>query len=114
MTWAVAVGSFCNSITKLSRRAFSSLRAMSGNSSNLRGLIFGSGIETPHSAEQSSDPYPPIESEARTVCPARPLVSTLMVLVPCPSTIVPAETVHLYAGVIDGVPPLDRDVNVNG
>src|SRR6266498_4547449 len=112
MTYAFEVGSFCSSIAKLSNRAFSSFRVMSGNSSNLRQVCV-TGKCTGQLAEQSKL-YPPIDRVAVRACPASPVVSTLIKLVPCPSMIRPADTVQLYTGEILLNGPLSTALKVTG
>jgi hypothetical protein len=48
---------------------------------------------------------PPTSTVAVIVCPPVPVVSTLIVEVPCPEEIVPAETVQLKVGVTPESPP---------
>ena len=63
-------------------------------------------------AVEQSRAKPPTSTVAVTVCPPIPVVSTLMLEVPCPELIVPAETVQLNVGVTFALPPLTFAVNV--
>src|ERR1700754_1016829 len=55
---------------------------------------------------------PPTSTVAVTVIPPIPAVSTMMVGVPCPELIVPAETVQLNVGDTVSSPPFTLTVNV--
>src|SRR5581483_6119675 len=81
-------------------------------SSNLRGLLT-IGIATEQVAGHGM-PKPPMSKVARTVWPAKPVVSTVILGVPCPLVMRPAVMVQLKAGVMPGVPPLNSAVKVTG
>src|SRR6266436_4687367 len=90
----------------------SPLCVISGNSSNLRQVCV-TGKCTGQLAEQSRL-YPPIDRVAVRACPASPVVSTLIKLVPCPSMIRPADTVQLYTGEILLNGPVSTALKVTG
>jgi hypothetical protein len=90
-------GVFCSWIAKLSSLAFSSLNLMSPYSSNLCGGGGGAVMLVEHEAvvPVQLGSTPPRLTVAVTVWPPRPVVSTVIVLVPWPLDIVPADTDQL-------------------
>src|SRR5438093_24859 len=73
------------------------------------------GIDTAQLAGHGM-PKPATSRVARTFCPERPVVSTVMLGVPWPLVILPAEMVQLRLGRMPGagVPPLMLAVKVTG
>src|SRR5438045_2860564 len=97
MMYPLEPASVCSLEAKASSRAFSSLNLMSPYSSTLS-QSFGGGavIDVLHDAVRVHDgSKPPRSTVAVIVCPPVPVVSTVILLVPCPLLMVPADTDQL-------------------
>src|SRR3712207_5607856 len=111
---ALAEGSFRTSTARLSSRASKSSAALMPNSSNLRGeALWTSDVVALFEVEHERS-KPPQSTVAVTACPPVLDVSTVMLDVPWPLVIVPAETVQWKVGVTFGSPPERLAVKVIG
>src|SRR4051794_21633470 len=107
MIVAAEPGSFCSVIAKLSSLAFSSLKRILPYSSNLRAIGFG-GLTCvlQEFVVEHDGSAPPRLTVAVTVWLPSPAVSTVMLDVPWPLLIVPADTDQLKVGAKPSGPPV--------